>query len=173
MPLEQPILPVKILKNGGYLAIVAVACIGQMVYFALAIIWPQQIQYSYTTNNISIGWMSLTSGLSLITAEVVFGALMKVIGNTRLQLIFASCGLFAFLAAIGGTTHMSQNYPIAVRLPSPRVPRACVHRLTTRCCSSPPWQASSPAGSTSLPSSPTASSTSPATWVLLTDSWVL
>ncbi|CAK7218972.1 hypothetical protein SCUCBS95973_003663 [Sporothrix curviconia] len=110
MPLEQPILPVKLLKNRAYLAIVAVACIGQMVYFVLAIIWPQQIQYSYTANNIAIGWMSLTSGLSLILAEVVFGALMKMLGNTRIQLIVASCGLFA---AIGGTTHKPQNYPIA------------------------------------------------------------
>lgn len=60
MPLEQPILPVKLLKNGPYLAIVACACVGQMAYFALAILWPEQIEYLYTTDNIKIGWMSVS-----------------------------------------------------------------------------------------------------------------
>lgn len=112
MPLEQPILPVKLLKNRAYIAIVIVACIGQMAYFALAILWPEQITYLYTTNNITIGWMSLTTGVSLIIGEVIFGFLMKPIGNTRIQLIVSTCTLFIFLAALGGTTHKNQNYAL-------------------------------------------------------------
>ncbi|CAK7201513.1 hypothetical protein SEUCBS139899_004219 [Sporothrix eucalyptigena] len=113
MPLEQPILPVKLLKNRSYLAIVGVACVGQMAYFALAILWPEQIQYIYTTNNIKIGWMSLTSGLALIVGEAIFGTFMKWFGRTRLQLIISTAMLCAFLAALGGTTHKSENYAIA------------------------------------------------------------
>ncbi|CAK7222292.1 hypothetical protein SCUCBS95973_004793 [Sporothrix curviconia] len=112
MPLEQPILPIKLLKNRAYLAIVVVACIGQMAYFALSILWPEQITYLYSTDNITIGWMSLTSGLSLIVGEVIFGTLLKVIGHTRIQLIASTCTLFVFLAALGGTTHKSQNYAL-------------------------------------------------------------
>ncbi|CAK7207711.1 hypothetical protein SEUCBS139899_010522 [Sporothrix eucalyptigena] len=112
MPLEQPILPVKLLKNRAYVAIVVVACIGQMSYFALAILWPEQIEYLYTTDNITIGWMSLTSGIALIIGEVIFGTLLKVIGHTRIQLIVSTCALFVFLAALGGTTHKNQNYPL-------------------------------------------------------------
>ncbi|KIH87497.1 siderophore iron transporter [Sporothrix brasiliensis 5110] len=112
VPLTQPILPVKLLKNRAYVAIVIVACIGQMAYFALAILWPEQISNLYTTDNITIGWMSLTSGLSLIVGEVIFGVLMKPLGHTRIQLIISTCTLFVFLAALGGTTHKNQNYAI-------------------------------------------------------------
>ncbi|CAK7210129.1 hypothetical protein SBRCBS47491_000666 [Sporothrix bragantina] len=65
MPLEQPLLPIKLLKNRGYVAIVIVASIGQMALTALSILWPQQIEYLYTTDNIKIGWMSITVGLSM------------------------------------------------------------------------------------------------------------
>ena len=113
MPLAQPILPIKLLKNRAYVAVVVVSCIGQMTFFALAILWPEQIQYIYTTDNIKIGWMSLTSGIAVIVGEVVFGTLMKRLGHTRLQLIVSTAALFAFLAALGGSTHLGQNYPIA------------------------------------------------------------
>ncbi|OAA63312.1 siderophore iron transporter [Niveomyces insectorum RCEF 264] len=113
MPLEQPLLPLKLLKNRGYVCVVLCGCIGQMCLFALSILWPQQIEYLYTTDNITIGWMSITTGLSLIVGEVIFGGLMRLLGNTRLQLIVASCMMFTFLAAMGGTTHKPQNYPLA------------------------------------------------------------
>ncbi|ERS98989.1 hypothetical protein HMPREF1624_04184 [Sporothrix schenckii ATCC 58251] len=113
MPLEQPILPIKLLKNRNYLAMVGVACVGQMAYFALAILWPQQIQYTFTTDNIKIGWMSLTSGLGLIVGMAFFGILLRFFGNTRLQLLISTSVLFAFLAALGGTTHKGENYAIA------------------------------------------------------------
>ncbi len=56
----------------------------------------------------------LTSGVSLIVGEFIFGSLMKQIGHTRIQLIASSATLFIFLAALGATTFKPQNYPIAV-----------------------------------------------------------
>lgn len=60
--------------------------------------------------------MQLTSGLALIAGEAIFGTFMKWFGHTRLQLIISTAMLCAFLAALGGTTHKSENYAIAVRI---------------------------------------------------------
>lgn len=60
-PLKQPILPIKILKNKNYVAIVILAAVGQMAFFCMSVIWPQQIAALYSTDNIEIGWMSVSS----------------------------------------------------------------------------------------------------------------
>lgn len=59
--LEQPLLPLRILKNRNYIAIVVVASVGQMAFFGLAVIWPEQIAYLYPHDNITIGWMSVSA----------------------------------------------------------------------------------------------------------------
>lgn len=59
MPLKQPLLPVKMLKNRNFIAACIVGTVGQMVYYALNVLWPQQITALYTTDNITIGWMAV------------------------------------------------------------------------------------------------------------------
>ena len=60
MPLKQPLLPIRILKNRNYIAITIAGSVGQMVFVALSVLWPQQISALYTTDNVKIGWMSVS-----------------------------------------------------------------------------------------------------------------
>jgi len=113
MPLHQPLLPMKILKNKNYIAVVIAGSVGQMVFFALSILWPQQIAALYTTDNVKIGWMSCTSGLALAVGEIVMGPLLKPLGHTKLQLIFSAIGLTAFLGAMGASNQNTMHMAIA------------------------------------------------------------
>jgi hypothetical protein len=60
MPLKLPLLPLRLLKIRNYSVVVIVGTVGQMVYYALNVLWPQQITALYTTNNALIGWMSVS-----------------------------------------------------------------------------------------------------------------
>lgn len=86
MPLEQALLPMKLLKNRGYVAIVIVASIGQMALTALSILWPQQIENLYTTDNIKIGWMSVRVMFACgdLTAQSLTNGL---VGRSRLAFL--------------------------------------------------------------------------------------
>lgn len=70
MPLKQPILPTKILRNTNYVAIVVLAAVGQMAFFCMSILWPQQIAALYSTDNATIGWMSVSHALLLVIVIV-------------------------------------------------------------------------------------------------------
>lgn len=61
MPLKLPLLPLRLLKIRNCSVSVMVGTIGQMVYYALNVLWPQQITALYTTNNPTIGWMSVST----------------------------------------------------------------------------------------------------------------
>jgi MFS family permease len=61
MPLKQPLLPLRLFKNNCLIPITVVACVAQMVFFALSILFPQQIAALYTRDNIIIGLMSVSA----------------------------------------------------------------------------------------------------------------
>ncbi|KIW01794.1 uncharacterized protein PV09_06966, partial [Verruconis gallopava] len=54
-----------------------------------------------------------TSGLALAVAEIVVGPLLKPVGQTKWQLVFAYAGLTAFLAAVGSCTQHNQGRALA------------------------------------------------------------
>ena len=139
MPLKQPLLPIRILKNRNYIAITIAGSVGQMVFVALSILWPQQIAALYTTDNVKIGWMSVsasiagdtisiwgirrrltrpqcTSGLALAIGEIIMGPLLKAVGHAKWQLIFSSVCLTAFLGAMAATSQSTQGMALAVSI---------------------------------------------------------
>lgn len=59
MPLKQPLLPMKLLKIRNLVACVIVGSVGQMVYYALNVLWPIQITSLFTQDNLLIGIMSV------------------------------------------------------------------------------------------------------------------
>lgn len=60
MPLKSPLIPMYLFKIRNYDVAVIVGSVGQMSFYALNVIWPQQITNLYTTDNIKIGWMSVS-----------------------------------------------------------------------------------------------------------------
>lgn len=60
MPLKQPLLPLRLFKHKNLIPIVLVGCVGQMVYYALNVLFPQQVTQLWTSHNILIGLMSVS-----------------------------------------------------------------------------------------------------------------
>lgn len=60
MPLEQALVPMSLFKITNYSAVVITASVGTMIYFSMNILWPLQIAALYTTDNIQIGWLSVS-----------------------------------------------------------------------------------------------------------------
>jgi len=65
MPLKQPLLPMHLFKIRTFVVVVVVGSVGQMVYFALNVLWPQQITALYTTDNMKIGAISVSGFFEL------------------------------------------------------------------------------------------------------------
>ena len=64
VPLEQPLVPMSLFKITNYSAVVVTASVGTMIYFSMNILWPLQIAALYTTDNIQIGWLSVSKSSS-------------------------------------------------------------------------------------------------------------
>lgn len=64
MPLKQPLLPLRLFKHCNLVAVVFVGSVGQMVYYALNVLFPQQVTALFTTNNILIGLISVSKTLA-------------------------------------------------------------------------------------------------------------
>ncbi len=60
MPLEQALVPMSLFKITNYSAVVVTASVGTMIYFSMNVLWPIQIAALYTTDNIEIGWLSVS-----------------------------------------------------------------------------------------------------------------
>ncbi|KIW32625.1 uncharacterized protein PV07_04156 [Cladophialophora immunda] len=110
---RQPLMPMKLLKIRNYSAIITVGSVGQMIYYALAILWPIQIQALYTTSNIKVGIMSCTTGLAVLVGITVTGLLFKKIGHQRWQLVAATSLLAALTASMSAATKDRQGLGIA------------------------------------------------------------
>ena len=63
MPLKQPLLPLRLFKHSNLVAVIFVGSIGQMVYYALNVLFPQQLSALYTLDNILVGLTSVSRRL--------------------------------------------------------------------------------------------------------------
>lgn len=51
---RSPLVPMNLFKITNYNVAVIVGSVGQMSFYALNVIWPQQVTNLYTTDNIKI-----------------------------------------------------------------------------------------------------------------------
>lgn len=58
-----------------------------MLYYSMAVLWPQQVHALYTQGLLKIGWYASTLGIAGITSSPIFGALFTM-GHARLLFIF-------------------------------------------------------------------------------------
>ncbi|RAL14138.1 trichothecene efflux pump [Aspergillus homomorphus CBS 101889] len=112
-PLEQPLLPMSLLRNPGYAATVCSALVGNMVYFSMSLLWPQAVLHMFTTNSIKAGWLSISTGVGVIIGEIAGGVLMKPLGFTKYQLIASTVTITAFSGALAAINQHRQAYGIA------------------------------------------------------------
>ncbi|CAI6290664.1 unnamed protein product [Periconia digitata] len=114
MPLPEPLLPMKLFKVRNYWVAVVVGSIGQMSYYALSVLWPTHITALYTKDNMTVGWMSCTTGTALAMGEVLTGPFLKKGGHAKAQLIASVVGLCVFCGVMSLSDENSQGQAIAV-----------------------------------------------------------
>lgn len=113
MPLKQPLLPVKLFKHPNITACIFVGSTMQMVWLALNVFWPLQIGALFTTNEITIGILSCTTGIALAAGELVFAPLFRALGYLKWQLVIACLMTAAFGTAMAAVTYKSEQMAIA------------------------------------------------------------
>jgi len=108
MPLEQPLLPMSLFKIRNFWVAVVAGSIGQVAFYAMNVLWPQHVTNLYTTNNITIGWLSCITGMALVAGEAIMGPFFKTLGNVKWQMFAAACllTLFSGLMALGDENKM-------------------------------------------------------------------
>ncbi|KAI9696209.1 MAG: hypothetical protein M1836_005762 [Candelina mexicana] len=112
-PLKQTFLPLDLLKNRNYIAILVTSSVATMIYFSMNVIWPQQIAALYTTDNIQIGWLSCTIGTSLVVGYALCGLLFRPLGHAQWQLVACSMAMTAFLGGMAASDQSNRALAIA------------------------------------------------------------
>jgi hypothetical protein len=126
MPLTHPLLPVSLFKIRNFSIAVVVGSIGQMSYYALNVFWPTQATSLYSTNILTVGWLTCTTGVALAVGEIIMGPLFKKIGHVKIQLIAATVGLCVFGTLMAATNEHREGLAIGVRASG----SPCEDRLT-------------------------------------------
>jgi hypothetical protein len=79
MDLKEPLIPMHLFKNGGWVASMLSLSIGASVYYSQAIIWPQMTANVYSKGRVEwAGLVSCLVGLGITFGEIIGGAVAKV-----------------------------------------------------------------------------------------------
>lgn len=107
------LIPMRLFTNIGYVAIVACATIGAMVYYSLNDLWPTIISTVYSTDVMTIGWHSSAVGGGILCGQVLSGFAISYIPKVKFQTIIAACLSFAFVTALASISEESNASFIA------------------------------------------------------------
>lgn len=112
MPLKQALLPVRLFKIPNIVACIIVGSTMQMVWLVLNVFWPLQIAALFTTNEVTIGLLSCTTGIALVVGELIFAPLFRSIGYLKWQMVAASSMTVVFCTAMAATTRDTKGMAI-------------------------------------------------------------
>ncbi|KAM0202274.1 hypothetical protein ACHAPI_001461 [Fusarium lateritium] len=96
----QPLVPPRVFKNIGYVAVVSCATVASMVYYSLTVLWPTIISTLYTTNPIKIGWQSCVIGGGVLLGQAISGIAISYIPRLKIQRICAAILVLTFVTAM-------------------------------------------------------------------------
>ncbi|KAJ9641294.1 hypothetical protein H2204_002972 [Knufia peltigerae] len=113
MPLKQPLLPVRLLKIPNIVACIFIGSTMQMVWLVLNVFWPIQISMLFTTNEVTIGFLSSTTGIGLVFGELFFAPLFRNIGYLKWQMLVACSMTAAFCTGMAGVTYGTKGMAVA------------------------------------------------------------
>lgn len=99
--LKEPLLPLHIISNKGWLVNMLLWSIGSSVYYAFAIIWPSQVLQLYAVGHSPMwaGWASAVVGAGLTVGEVLGGLAKKKVQWVTRVCFFSGSVLLAAMAS--------------------------------------------------------------------------
>ncbi|KAH8658641.1 fungal trichothecene efflux pump [Tricladium varicosporioides] len=111
---HNALIPPRLFKNVGYVAVVTCATVGAMIYYSMTILWPTIIGTVYTTNVIAIGWQSSVVGGGILLGQVLGGFALSYVPKVKIQTVIASCLSFAFVTALSTISQGGHSLFIAL-----------------------------------------------------------
>ena len=113
---KQPLITMRLFMNGQWSAAVVLLGLGAGLYYAFAIVWPQQcaVLYADPNNSMYVGYISSLVGLGFITGQVLAGLLARQIGKTRYQVMVAYLVGGIFYGCAATITPNNKNTQIAL-----------------------------------------------------------
>lgn len=88
-PLKEPLIPVHLFKNRGWVVANLLLAFGASVYYAGALLWPSMVAGIYSTDSeMRTGWLSSLVGISIALGELTGGLCAERIGRVKYQCIF-------------------------------------------------------------------------------------
>lgn len=88
---------------------------GSAVFYPLNVLWPMQIGTLWTSDPVSIGWLSCALGGGALLGQIFAGALVGL-GKPKLQFIVTATTMTAFIAGMAGVDQHNKNTGIALCL---------------------------------------------------------
>jgi len=116
VPLKEPLIPVHLFKNRGWVAANLLLGFGASVYYATGLVWPEMVAAVYAQGHYPMwaGWISSLVGVSIAMGELVGGMVAEKIGKVKYQCVFFVTVGSACLAAMASCTIESENKAIAL-----------------------------------------------------------
>ncbi|KAJ4263814.1 hypothetical protein NW762_005847 [Fusarium torreyae] len=96
----QPLIPSRVFKNLGFVAVVACATVASMVYYSLTVLWPTIISTLYTTDSIKIGWQSCVIGGGVLLGQAISGITISYVPRLKIQCICAAILVLTFITSM-------------------------------------------------------------------------
>lgn len=97
--LDEPLVPMQLLRSVPWAAAVVLSGIGASLYYALAIVFPAMVALIYTTgDSINDGLMASIVGAGWVAGEICSGFLAKPLKHVKLQCIITVVTAGVFLA---------------------------------------------------------------------------
>jgi hypothetical protein len=112
----QPLIPSRVFKNIGYVAVVSCATVASMVYYSLTVLWPTIINTLYTTDSIKIGWQSCVIGGGVLLGQTTSGIAISYVPRLKIQCICAAILVLTFVTAMCSLSRVSWANTIAFGL---------------------------------------------------------
>ncbi|KAH0840981.1 siderophore iron transporter [Fonsecaea pedrosoi] len=114
-----PLLPLRLFRSRNFNCLLACSCFGSMVFYALCILYPQQLGYVFGRSPSQAGWYSCTITAGVLAGQGMAGFTVKLFKYIKWQLLL-SCIIFtAFVgasAAASLTLSMAAVFSILVGL---------------------------------------------------------
>jgi len=113
MPVKQPLLPIRLFKIRNITACIFIGSTMQMVWLASNVFWPLEISALFTTDEVTIGLLSCTTGIALVAGELIFAPLFRYAGFLKWQLVVACSMTAVFTASMAAVTYKTEQMAIA------------------------------------------------------------
>lgn len=97
MKLKEPLVPMRLFLHTPWVASVILSGLGQSIYYAFAIVWPQMVAllYADTSSPMTAAWISSVSGIGW-TAGIIVGGFVA----TAIRMVKYQCFVAIFLGGL-------------------------------------------------------------------------